>query len=90
MELIQGIKDRRELKQIKSFLSDLAFQVLPLNENIGHRASIYMEEYGLKMAMCVADALVAATAAEYNQKLCTGNLKHYKGIKEIDLKAFRP
>lgn len=90
MELIQGARNRQELKDIKGFLSDYGFEVLPLTENIGHRASIYLEEYGLKMALCSADALVAATATEYGMALCTANRKHYKPIRDLDLKLFRP
>lgn len=89
MELIQGARNRSELKAIKSFLSDSGFEMLPLSENIGHRAAIYIEEYGLAMAMSAADALIAATAIEGNQTLCTGNLKHYRPIKDLDLKVFR-
>jgi hypothetical protein len=90
MELIQGARDKAEMKTIKSFLTDLRFGTLPLTENIGHRASIYMEEYCLSVGMSLADALVAATAVENNQPLLTGNTKHYKQVKEIDLAAFRP
>ena len=64
--------------------------MLPLTENIGHRAAIYMEEYGLKVAMCVADALLAATAVESQLVLCTGNRKHYGPIGELDFSVFRP
>lgn len=90
MELLQGARDKREVKAIKSFLADMQFRTLPLTENIGHRASIYMEEYGLSISMSMADALIAATAIEANEQLLTGNEKHYKAIKELDLKRFRP
>jgi predicted nucleic acid-binding protein len=90
MELIQGARDKREVKTIKSFLTDLNFGLLPLTENIGHRAMIYVEEYGLSGGVALADALIAATAAEANQPLLTGNHKHYRPIKELDLKEFRP
>jgi hypothetical protein len=89
MELIQGARNRQELKEIKGFLSDYGFELLPLTENIGHRASIYVEEYGLSMAMTAADALIAATATEHGLTLCTGNRKHYKPIRDLDLKLFR-
>jgi predicted nucleic acid-binding protein len=90
MELLQGARDKTETRDIKAFLSDLAFEMLPLTENIGHRASIYMEEYGLKTAMCAGDAIVAATAVENQLQLLSGNRKHYKVINKLDLKVFKP
>ena len=59
-------------------LADLHFSVLPLTENTGHRASIYMEEYSL------------AIAIEANRPLFTANDKHYKPIKKLQLQRFRP
>lgn len=90
MELLQGARDKKESRIIKSFLSDFNFQTLPLTENIGHRALIYIEEYGLKVAMCVADALVAATAVENHLTLSTANRKHYRPIADLDINVFRP
>ena len=90
MELLQGARSRAEVKAIKAFLADCGFETLPLSENIGHRASIYLEECGLKVAMCPADALVAATAVEAKLALCTANRRHYKPISELELKLFRP
>ena len=90
MELLQGARDKAEVRAVKAFLADLAFAMLPVTDNIGHRASIYMEEYGLSVGMGLADALIAATAVEAHLPLLTGNRKHYKPIKELDLKPFRP
>jgi predicted nucleic acid-binding protein len=90
MELLQGARDKTEMRAIKSFLTDLQFATLPLTENVGHRASIYMEEYSLSIAMSMADALIAATAIEANEVLMTGNEKHYKAVKELEIKRFRP
>ncbi len=89
-ELVQGARNRQELREIKYFLNDYAFQTLPLTENIGHRATVYMEEYSLKTALSLADALIAATAVEHHTTLCTANRKHYRAINELDLKTFRP
>jgi predicted nucleic acid-binding protein len=89
MELLQGARDKREQKLIGKFLSDFSFAILPLTENIGHRATIYVEEYGLKGGLQMADALIAATATEYRKPLCTGNAKHYKVVSEVEVKAFR-
>jgi predicted nucleic acid-binding protein len=90
MELLRGAKDRREARLLKSFLSDLRFSLLPLTENIGHRASIYMEEFASSSGLRVADALIAATAAENRFALCTGDHRHFQLIRELELAAFRP
>jgi hypothetical protein len=90
MELLQGARDKQEAKAIKALLADLGVDVLPLTENIGHRASIYMEEYGLRAGLCMADALVAATAVENDLALCTANRKHYRVISDLDVRPFRP
>ena len=90
MELLQGVKNKQEIRMIKSFIFDFNFRLIPLTENIGHRASIYMEEYSLRSGMCLADALIAATATENSITLCTGNKKHYNLILDINLKLFKP
>jgi predicted nucleic acid-binding protein len=90
MELIQGVRNREELRLIRSFLADLDFRTTPLNENIGHRAVVYMEEHALKSSLCLADALLAATAVENGLILCTGNQKHFRLITELQLKPFVP
>lgn len=90
MELLQGARKSLEKKWIHSFLSDFNFTVLPLTENIGKRASIYIEEYALKHGIQMADALIAATAIENGSELCTSNYKHFKCIEDLSLKTFKP
>lgn len=90
MELLQCAKDKRQHRLIRRFIADLKFSVLPLTENIGHRALIYVEEYGLASGMRAGDAIIAATATENGLPLVTGNAKHFKSVKELDLKVFRP
>lgn len=89
MELIQGARDKREIRTIKMYLADLRFEILPLSENIGHRASIYMEEYRLASSLNMADALVAASVIENGEKLLTGNVRHFRAIKELQCHPFR-
>ena len=57
---------------------------------IGHRASIYVEEYTLSSGLGAADAVIAATAVENNLILASSNVKHFKSIKELQVKAFKP
>jgi len=90
MELLQGARNKQEIKTIKSFLAEFAFRVVPLTENIGHRALVYIEEYALKAGMSMADALIAASAVENHLALLTANQKHYKAISDLEMKAFKP
>lgn len=89
MELLQNAKNKTQHKYTKDFLTTFGFIVLPLTENIGHRASIYVEEYTLSSGLGSGDAIIAATAVENNMILTSSNVKHFKVIKELQLKAFK-
>jgi len=90
MELLQGAKNKLQHRNVKDFISDFGFSVLPLTENIGHRALIYVEEYALSSNMRAGDAIIAATAVENNLPIISSNAKHFKEVKELQLKIFRP
>ncbi len=90
MELLQCAKDKGQHKHVKDFLTTFGFTVLPLTENTGHRASIYIEEYTLASSLRSGDAVVAATAVENNLPLVSSNAKHFRMIKELQLKSFKP
>jgi len=90
MELLQCAKDKSHHKYTIDFLKTFGFKILPLSENIGHRASIYVEEYSLSHNIRSGDAIIAATAIEYGLTLLTANAKHFKPIKELHLRIFKP
>ena len=90
MELLQGAKNKTHHKYVKDFISEFGFSVLPLSENIGHRALIYVEEYALSANMRAGDAIIAATAVENNLPMVSSNAKHFKAVKELQLKVFKP
>jgi len=90
MELLQGACDQAEQQLIRDFVYTFDFAILPLSENAGHRALVYVEEYALAAGMRSADALIAATAVERNLVLVSSNTKHFKAVAELQLKAFRP
>ena len=83
MEILQGARNKSHIEQMNAFLKEYDFTVLPLTENIGHRAVIYMEEFALSHGLRAADAVIAATAAENNLELVSCNAKHYKPIKDL-------
>lgn len=90
VELLQCAKDKQQHRLIKRFIADFRFSVLPLTENIGHRALVYVEEYGLSSGMRAGDAIIAATATENGMVLSSSNAKQFKVIKELELKVFKP
>jgi predicted nucleic acid-binding protein len=66
------------------------FAVLQFSENIGHRACVYVEQYCLSHGLRAGDAIVAATATENNLTLVTSNAKHFRPIRDLKLKVFKP
>ena len=89
LELLQSAKNRLQHDYTKDFLTSFGFVVLPLTENIGHRALIYIEEYALSHGLRAGDAVIAATAAENGMILVSSNAKHFKPIKDLKLKVFK-
>ena len=90
MEFLQGARSLKEMQLFKDMLSEARFSVLSLSENIGHRASIYIEEYAIPSGLRAGDALIAATAMEHNLVLATGNRKHFQMIRDLKIHAFHP
>lgn len=90
MELLQCAQDKAQHRIIRGFLKEFAFSVLPFSENIGHRAMIYVEEFGLSNGMRAGDAIIAASAVEHNLELSTANVRHFKPVKELQLRPFKP
>jgi predicted nucleic acid-binding protein len=90
MELLQEARDKSEHAIVKQYVRDLSFSILPLTENIGHRALVYVEEYGLSSGMRAGDAIIAATATENGLTLATGNARHFRPVKDLSLRIFRP
>lgn len=89
MELLHGSNSKKQLEIVRGFISEGNFQVLPLSEQIGHRAMGYVEQYSVLSGIRALDALIAATAVENNFMLVSGNVKHYKSLKDLKFKPFK-
>lgn len=50
----------------------------------------YVEQYYLSHALQSADALISATAVASGFDVLTANAKHYRFLKDISLKEFKP
>jgi predicted nucleic acid-binding protein len=90
MEVLQGARSTTEMRQTRQLIRVLQFRVLPLTEAIGEAAVGLIEEHALSSGLQLADALIAATALDAGEVLATGNARHFRAIRRLELKAFRP
>lgn len=90
MELVQGMRNKRELTLLRSALRKWNAKVLFISEDISAKAMFLVEQHYLNNSLVLADALIASTAISSGLKLLTANTKHYKVIKNIELKSFKP
>jgi predicted nucleic acid-binding protein len=90
MELVQGMRNARELRNLKADLALWRVTVLPINETISMRGARLVEDYFLTNHLQLADALIAATAIEHKFTLVTSNVKHFRPIKALKLKSYKP
>lgn len=90
IELIQGIRNQQELRLLRTTFKTWQMILLPITEMISTRAAFYVEQHFLSHSLQLADALISATAVVNNLPLTTGNDKHYRIIRELEIHRFRP
>ena len=88
MELLQGMKNKVELRKFQTALQLWKVKVLQINEIISTKAMFLVEHYALSHSIQLADALIATTTIQQNKTLHTGNLKDFKIIKNLQINPF--
>ena len=89
MEFLHGSPDKKTLRMNKDFFHAASITLLPITAEISYRASHYVEQYCVSHNMHANDAVIAATAVEHGLTLVTGNGKHYRHLKDLDLKVLK-
>jgi len=90
MELVQGMRNKKELNNLRKALHDWNSKILYISEEISVKAMFFVEQHYLSHSIQLADALIGATAVAYGLPILTGNDKHYKILKDVQIKKFRP
>ena len=90
MELVQGMRNKQELTLLRKALKNWETKIIYITEEISSKAMFYVEQHYLSHSVQLADALIGATAVSHGEFLVTGNVKHYKIVKEINLTKFVP
>jgi len=90
MELVQGMRNKDELNNLRRALYAWNTKILYISEEISVKAMFFVEQHYLSYSIQLADALIGATALSHGFSILTGNDKHYKILKDIQIKKFRP
>lgn len=90
IELIQGMRARRELAELRATLAALDAKILQIDELISAKAMFYVEQHFHSHSLQLADALIAATAVTAGCALLTANAKHYAPVRDLEVRRFRP
>ncbi len=89
MELVQGMRNKDELRILQKTLKQWNVKTIYVNEEISAKALFFVEEYFLSHSMELADSMIAATASMYGMTLITANDKHYRVVKDLNMEVFR-
>jgi len=90
MELVQGMRNNTELNTLRKALNGWNAKILYISEEISVKAMFFVEQHYLSHSIQLADSLIGATAIAYGLPILTSNDKHYKILKNLQLKKFRP
>lgn len=90
MEIVQRMRNKKELNILRKAIHSWNAKILYIPEDISSKSMFFVEQHFLSHSLQIADALIGATAVTYGLPILTGNDKHYKIIKDIQLKRFRP
>lgn len=90
IELVQGMRDKNELLYLRRALKEWNTKIIYISEEISIKAMFLVEQHYLSHSLQLADALIGATAISNGIPILTGNDKHYKIIKDLNIKRFRP
>ena len=90
IELVQGMRNKTELSELRRAFRGWNTKILYINEEISSKAMFYIERHYLSHSLQLADAFMASTALVNGLPILTGNDKHYKMIKELELIKFKP
>ena len=90
IELVQGCRSGQELALLRTDLSRRGAVILPITQTISERSVALIEAHALADGLRLADALIAATALELGEAICTANAKHFKPVAGLTVERFEP
>lgn len=83
MELMVGARNKNEVTAIKKAFAD--FEIIELTEAFSIKAKNLIEKFTKSHGLLIPDALIAATALEFEIPLSTLNISDFKFIPNLTL-----
>ena len=83
MELYYGARDKKELQELKKFIT--FFDTIELDATISTTATLLIETYAKSHNLTIPDALIAATSIKHSYPLWTLNVKDFHYIDDLNL-----
>ena len=80
-ELYAGVREGKERSLLERFIH--LFEVIFIDDKLAKVAGLIKRDYSKKAGTGFADAIIAATAIQYNYTLVTLNKKHFPMVKNI-------
>ncbi len=88
MEYVPFCRNKKELLAFKKLLETLEFKIYEIDTAISLQARQFVNTFALSHSVEMADALIAATALQRDEILCTSNAKHFLPIEHLKLDIF--
>lgn len=83
MELVQGCRNSADLRSVRELLRRVV--LLPISSAVSQTAFGLMEVLFLGHGLRIPDALIAATALDYDLVLHTKNLRHFQAVPGLSV-----
>lgn len=83
MELVQGCRNKQELRVVHNFLK--VVQIIPLTPYIFQHPLQLMRQFYLSHGLGIPDGFIAAIALESDLVLYTPNVKHFQMIQGLSV-----
>lgn len=82
-ELIQGVKNKKELKIVLNLVRKFPEETISLK--ISKKALEILTDFSISQGIKFMDALIAATAISSQSILVSDNVKHFRFISELEV-----
>ena len=87
MELVQGLRSKKELAEMEKLLEALKAEILPVDTVISNKSMELVKTLFHSHSVEFGDALIGATAMAYQMPVLTANKKHFQPMEGLEVNA---